>query len=94
MDVSLSFITLPMSLFSTFIIMAFSLLSLNCKGFKNACDYVRDITIEKEPLFIFLQETWHLSNDSDILNFSEHYFYKETCGVNNSAGILSGRPHG
>ena len=75
--------------------MALSIVSLNCKGFNRTCDYIKDIVSEKEPLFIFLQETWHLSSNASVLsNVSDSYLYKETSGVDSSARILAGRPHG
>ena len=50
---------------------------------------------ENEPNFLFLQETWHLSNTASHLNnASADYLFKETSGVDSSARILAGRPYG
>ena len=75
--------------------MALSIISLNCKGFRHTSEYIKDTINEKQPTFLFLQETWHLRNTTSYLNnVSNDYLFKETSGVDCTAGILIGRPYG
>ena len=72
-----------------------SVISYNCKGFNSSVDYLRETIVNSDPLFVCLQETWHLaSNASVFAAISDNYMFYETSGVDCSQDIIMGRPYG
>ena len=74
----------------------FTAISLNVKGVNRCVDYIRELIDIYNPLFLCLQETWHLENAcySIFRDVSERYLFVEKSGVDSSESILPGRPHG
>ena len=53
-----------------------SVISYNCKGLNSSVDYLRETTVNSDPLFVCLQETWHLaSNASVFASISDNYMF-------------------
>ena len=73
----------------------FTAISLNVKGVIRCADYIHDLIHEHNPLFVCLQETWHLFNTRRVLGYiSDSHLYVEKSGVDSDKSILIGRPHG
>lgn len=70
-------------------------LSFNMTGYQTGVDYLRDTIHQADPLVVFLQETWHLTNACNHLgHIDSNYLFIECSGVDSSDTILRGRPSG
>ena len=69
--------------------------SLNCEGFRRSEDYIRDYLNESQCDILFLQETWLLNSNLDMLvRCHNQYLTHGKSGVDQNAEILYGRPSG
>ena len=68
--------------------------SLNCEGFNRSENYILEF-LEGNCDIMLLQETWLLESSSDKLTSCHpRYLAIAKSGVDETAAILSGRPHG
>ena len=82
-----------MFVYALLITIGVSVISLNCKGFKRSTDYIKDILRNHKPTILYLQETWHLSNNVGMFSELFDFMYFETSGVPCDERILAGRPY-
>ena len=71
--------------------------SFNVTGLKRVTnqDYIRKIINEQDIDVLFLQETWLLEEQHDIIgNISSDYMFTAQSGVDSEKQLLPGRPSG
>ena len=71
-----------------------SVISYNCDGFKTSSDYVKQLLNTYKPDFLFLQETWLLDNQINLLgDLNDNYLFSGVSGCEPDK-MLKGRPYG
>ena len=71
------------------------MVSYNCSGFNNSELYLKEFMSRNKCDVLCLQETWLLDGNMDKLsNIHPEFSYCAISGVDSSADVLLGRPHG
>ena len=71
-----------------------TIISYNCDGLNLSTCYIQQLLTDKKPDFLFLQETWLLDSQINLLgNINVNYLFTGISGCE-SGEMLKGRPYG